>query len=206
LSKWGSPEQDSGREARLSLASFDVFCRRYLPVLVRFLISQARDSAWALEIAEDAMVAACDKWDDLLTFDRPDSWIFMIAIRRLRRLEARARERCLLSEGPGGADSQLAAVTDSWVSDHGDVIAAVRDLPRRHAEVVGLCYLAGYTVEDASVILGIGVGTARTHLRRGLEALSHYGSGPSGRQASGPSGRQASGPPAGIEAEQGLLR
>ncbi len=177
MSKQGSPEEDSGREARLSLASFDVFYRRYLPALVRFLISQARDSAWALEIAQDAMVAACDKWDDLLTFDRPDAWIFMIAIRRLRRLEARARERCWLTEGAGAttpSDLRMMAATDSWVSDHREVIAAVRALPRRHAEVVGLCYLAGYPIQDASVILGIGVGTARTHLRRGLEALRDY--------------------------------
>ncbi len=174
MSKRGSPEQDGGREARLSLASFDVFYRRYLPVVVRFLISQARDSAWALEIAQDAMVAACDKWDDLLTFDRPDSWIFMIAIRRLRRLEARARERCWLAESAGDSDLQMVAVTDSWVSDHRSVLAAVRGLPRRHAEVIGLHYLAGYSLEDASVILGISVGTARTHLRRGLEALRDY--------------------------------
>jgi RNA polymerase sigma factor (sigma-70 family) len=175
---WGSPEQDSGREARLSLASFDVFYRRYLPVLTRFLISQTRDGEWALEIAQDAMVAACDKWDDLLTFDRPDSWIFMIAIRRLRRLEARARERGRLTEGAGSGDPRPAAVADSWASDHREVIAAVRGLPRRHAEVIGLRYLAGYPIEDASAILGISAGTARTHLRRGLEALRDREPGP----------------------------
>jgi len=178
LSKRVSPEPDSGREARLSLASFEVFYRRYLPVLMRFLISQSRDSAWALEIAQDAMVAACDKWDDLLTFDRPDSWIFTIALRRLRRLEARARERCWLAEGTSDSDLRLVAVTDSWVGQHRAVVAAVRGLPRRQAEVVGLRYLAGYSLEEASAILGIGAGTARTHLRRGLEALGDYDPGP----------------------------
>ena len=176
-----SEHESGGREARLSLASFDVFYRRYLPVLVRFLISQARDSAWALEIAEDAMVAACDKWDDLLTVDRPDSWIFMIALRRLRRLEARARERCWLTEGAGATDLPMAAVTDSWVGEHQAVIAAVRALPRRHAEVIGLRYLAGCTLEDTAAILGISTGTARTHMRRGLEALRDYEPGPPAR-------------------------
>jgi RNA polymerase sigma factor (sigma-70 family) len=168
LSNWRSPEEDCGREARLSLASFDVYYRRYLPVLVRFLMSQARNSAWALEIAQDAMVAACDKWDDLLTFDRPDSWIFMIAI---RRLEASARERCWLTEDLDSSDLHMVAVTDSWVSQHRDLVAAVRGLPRRQAEVIGLHYLAGYPIEDCAAILGIGTGTARTHQRRGLTAL-----------------------------------
>ncbi len=191
--KRGSPGQDSGREARLSLASFDVFYRRYLPVLVRFLVSQAHESAWAPEIAEYAMVAACDKWDDLLTFDRPDCWIFMIALRRLRQLEARARERCWLTEaaaGSDGGDLRMVALTDSWVREHRAVIAAVRALRRRHAEVVGLHYLAGYTVDDVSAILGINAAKVRTHLRRGLAAFRD----------------RAPGPPAGIETECGLSR
>jgi predicted RNA polymerase sigma factor len=89
VSTWS---QDNGHQARLSLTSFDVFYRCHLPVLVRYLIVCAADSGWAAEIAEDAMIAACDHWDELLTADRPDCWLFLVATRRLRRLEARARE------------------------------------------------------------------------------------------------------------------
>jgi hypothetical protein len=39
------------------------------------------------------MMIALDKWDDLLTFERPDSWVFKVATRKLRRLEAQARAR-----------------------------------------------------------------------------------------------------------------
>src|ERR1700722_15414048 len=99
-----SPEQDSGHQARLSLASFELFYRRYLPVLLRYLVSQARDSSWALDITQDAMLAAWDNWDDLLTYDRPDAWLFRVATRKLRRLEARARERCWLPENLGHRD------------------------------------------------------------------------------------------------------
>ncbi len=172
MSTWRSSDQDSGHQARLTLASFDLFYRRYLAVLFRYLVSQARDSSWALDIAQDAMAAACDNWDDLLTYDRPDSWLFTVATRRLRRLEARARERCWLSEHQGDvADVRLAAATDPWASEHRDLILALRALPRRQAETIGLHLLAGYSVADTATILAIGEGTVRTALRRGLAAL-----------------------------------
>ncbi|HSZ44467.1 MAG TPA: hypothetical protein VK823_03970 [Streptosporangiaceae bacterium] len=39
------------------------------------------------------MMIALDKWDDLLTYERPDSRVFKVATRKLRRLEAQARAR-----------------------------------------------------------------------------------------------------------------
>lgn len=162
----------AGHQARLSLVSFDLFYRQHLPVLTRYLISQAGDSDWAVQIAQDAMQAACDTWDDLLTCDRPDAWLFTVATRMLRRLEARARERCQLPEGRETAgDLAVAALADSWVCEHLELIAALRGLPRRQAEVIGLHFLAGYQVAEAAGILGIGEGTAKTHFRRGLASL-----------------------------------
>jgi RNA polymerase sigma-70 factor (ECF subfamily) len=172
VSSWRSSDEDGGRQARLSLTSFDLFYRRYLPVLLRYLICQAGDSGWALDIAQDAMGAACDNWDGLLTNDRPDSWLFMVATRRLRRLEARARERCWLREDPGGRDDlHLMAATDPWVKDHCELIAAVRALPRRQAEVIGLHLLAGYSVADAATILHATEWVVRTRLHQGMDAL-----------------------------------
>jgi len=172
VSMWRSPDQDSGHQARLSLASFELFYRRYLPVLLRYLVSQARDSSWALDIAQDTMLAASDNWDDLLTYDRPDAWIFRVATRQLRRLEAQARERCWLPEDLGDRDDvQLAATTDPWVSEHQELLAAVRALPRRQAEVIGLHLLAGYPADETALILACGEGTVRTQLRRGLAEL-----------------------------------
>lgn len=170
-----SSDLDRGHQARLSLASFDLFYKQHLPVLVRYLISQAQDSRWAEDIAQDSMIAACDKWDDLLTVDRPDSWLFKVATRKLRRLEAHARERCWLPEVPSSSDDLLAAaVADTWVSDHLELIAALRSLPRRQGEVIGLHFLCAYPIADAAPILGISEGAVQTHLHRGLENLRKH--------------------------------
>jgi RNA polymerase sigma factor (sigma-70 family) len=173
------PDRDPaerGRQARLSLLSFDTFYRRYRPILVRYLISQANDTSWAEDVAQETMLDASDRWDDLLTYERPDSWLFTVATRKLRRLEARARERCCLPENLGRAEGDLrvAAATDAWVDDHLDLVAALRSLPRRQGEVIGLHFLADYTIAETALILGMSEGTAKTHLRRGLEQLRRH--------------------------------
>jgi RNA polymerase sigma factor (sigma-70 family) len=164
---------DRGHQARMCLESFDKFYKLYQPRLVRFLKSQASDTGWAEEVADDAMMAAWDKWDDLLTCERPDSWLFMVATRKLRQLEARARERCCLDEDLASSegDLRLAAATDEWVEDHIDLIAGLRSLPRRQCEVIGLYYLVGYTLPETAQILGIQESAAEKHLNRGLESL-----------------------------------
>jgi hypothetical protein len=55
-------------------------------------------------------------------------------------MEGKARVLCFLDEDLASAegDLRLAAATDLWVEDHLDLIAAMRHLPRRQAEVIGL--------------------------------------------------------------------
>lgn len=77
---------------RPETALFEEFYEQWWPRLVRCLIAQAGDSRWAEDIAQDTMLDARDKWDQLLTYDRPDQWLLKVAIRRLRRMEAKGRE------------------------------------------------------------------------------------------------------------------
>jgi RNA polymerase sigma factor (sigma-70 family) len=162
-----------GQRARLTVTSFPDFFRRWWPPLLRCVISQASDTRWAEDIAQDTMMAALGNWGQLLTFERPDAWLFKVAIRSLRRLEARAREQCLLPDDTGSAtgDLGLAAAMDDWVAAHLDIVAAIRSLPRRQGEVAALHGLAGYTFAEAGQILGIGEPTAKEHFRRARERL-----------------------------------
>jgi RNA polymerase sigma-70 factor, ECF subfamily len=169
---------DRAQMARMCMVSFDTFFRYYWPRLVRFLKSQANNSRFAEDVASQAMIAAADRWDDLLTYDRPDCWLFKVAIRRLRRLEARARRDGWLCEDPATFDDDLRieALRDEWVSDHSELISAVRSLPRRQCEVIGLHYLCDYTIADTAGMLDMAVGTAKAHLNAGLGALrQHFG-------------------------------
>jgi RNA polymerase sigma factor (sigma-70 family) len=155
------------------MTSFPDFYRQWWPPLVRCLISQASDTRWAEDVAQEAMLTARDNWERLLTFERPDAWLFKVAIRTLRRLEARAREQCLLPDDNGAATGDLvvAAAMDDWVADHLDLVAALRSLPRRQGEVAVLHGLAGYTFAEAGQILGIAEPTAKKHFQRARERL-----------------------------------
>jgi len=157
----------------MCLESFEKFFKFYWPLLVRYLKSQASNSAWAEDVAEETMIAVLDRWSALLVMERPDSYLFTIATRKLRRLEAQARENCCLGEdlASAGADLRLAAAADKWVEDHHDLIAGMRSLPRRQCEVIGLHYFGGYTLAETAQILDVQEGTVKKHLNRGLENL-----------------------------------
>jgi RNA polymerase sigma-70 factor (ECF subfamily) len=162
--------------ARMCMVSFDAFYLNYWPRLVRFLKTQAYNSRFAEDVAIQAMMAAADSWDDLLTYDRPDCWLFKVAVRMLRRLEAGARRDGWLCESPEtfAEDLRMEALRDDWVEDYVDLIAAVRSLPRRQCEVIGLHYLCDYTIAETARMLGTPVGTVKAHLHGGLEALRAY--------------------------------
>jgi RNA polymerase sigma-70 factor (ECF subfamily) len=164
------------RTARMDPVSFEEFFRRYWPSLVRFLKLQAHNSRFAEDVASEAMIAAADKWDDLLTYDRPDCWLFNAAIRMLRRLEARARRDGWLCEDPEtlAKDLRDESLRDEWVEAHVDVMAAVRLLPRRQSEVITTHYLLDRTIADTARILDMPVGTVKAHLNAGLVALRKH--------------------------------
>jgi RNA polymerase sigma factor (sigma-70 family) len=165
-----------GQEARESAQSYETFYKRYQPRLTRYLVSQASDIGVVEDVVQETMIAAYDKLEEVQTYERPDSWLFKVATRKLRRMEARARERCLLPEDLAGAedDLRLAAADDKWIDDHIDLVAAIRSLPRRQCEVISLHYLVGYTLTETAQILGIAESTVKTHAYRGLSFLQQH--------------------------------
>jgi RNA polymerase sigma-70 factor, ECF subfamily len=174
----GHDPADRAYKARMCMVSFDTFFTTYWPRLVRFLISQASNSRFAEDVASQAMIAAADRWDDLLIYERPDCWLFTVALRMLRRYEARARRDGWLCEDAETYDDDLrgAGLRDGFVEDHIDLLAAVRSLPRRQCEVISLHYLCDCTIAETARILGMPVGTVKAHLNSGLGALRrHFG-------------------------------
>lgn len=166
-------QTDGGSQVRLHVESPEEFFRYYWPRLLRFLSSQTRDSSLAEDAASDAFAAALNRWDTLLAYERPDSWLFKVGLRRLRRLEAQARERGWLAEDPLSSEAclQLAAATDEWSADHLDLLTAIRALPYSQSEVVALRYLGDFTVKETAHILALNKDAVRALLRQALENL-----------------------------------
>ena len=89
-------------------------------------------------------------------------WIALRRVRGFRWLEGRAADA---SE----ADSPVEAICRSEESDR--LVAALRSLPARQREVLHLVFYQDLSIREAAEVLGIALGSARTHYERGKARL-----------------------------------
>ena len=136
---------------------------------------------WALSrcdfdraVAEDLMQQA---YVELLSgsarFDNKSSlktFVFAVvqnlARSRFRRLSSRLRlvQRIEASEAVERAEAEPA-------DEQGDVWLAVHKLPPRQRDIIELVFCREMTVEEASAVMGVSVGTGRVHYDRAKKAL-----------------------------------
>ena len=136
---------------------------------------------WALSRCDFDRVAAEDlmqqAYVELLSgnarFDNKSSlktFVFAVvqnlARSRFRRLSSRMRLAQRLQAEP---------VTDhvgqGTMDEQGDVWRAVHRLPARQRDVIELVFCRDMTIEEASAVMGVSVGTGRVHYDRAKKAL-----------------------------------
>jgi len=138
-------------------------------VAVAFALSGSRVAAE--DIAQEAFIAAHQRWETVGRYDSPIGWVRRVAANlaartiRRRLLEAKALARTML--GHRGAVGLLP-------DDAAEVWRAVRRLPRRQAQVVVLFYLAGMPVAEIAATLGCAEGTVKAHLAKARQALARH--------------------------------
>jgi RNA polymerase sigma-70 factor (ECF subfamily) len=89
-----------------------------------------------------------------------------LARSRFRRLASRLRLARRYEHMPAEATADVAAadtMSDVWV--------AVRQLPARQRDIVELIFCRELTIEEASSVMGVTVGTGRVHYDRAKKAL-----------------------------------
>jgi RNA polymerase sigma-70 factor, ECF subfamily len=128
--------------------------------------------------AEDAVQASYLKvLDGRARFDGRASfrtWLFAV----VRRTAAEQRRRVALRRflpltvlvaTPDGRPDPAAALARSEGTAR--LVAALNDLPRRQREVLHLAFYQDLTIAEAADVMGVSLGTARTHYERGKAAL-----------------------------------
>lgn len=114
------------------------------------------------------------RWSGRSTFR---TWLFGVV--RLTALERRRREASLQrrvdrAEVEGAAQPSSSTAPDDHLLAHEQarrLRAALDELPARQREVVHLVFYQGLTVTEAADVMGVSVGSARTHYHRGKQRL-----------------------------------
>ena len=163
-------EQDSitfGRssdlEDRVSLR--DVFNGSYRKLVVQLYgVTGSFDEAE--DVVQEAFVRAAASGRRFLRVENPEAWLRTTAVNvhrsRWRKLRngQRARDRLLPPRDPEALE------------DHLEIITALRALPEQQRQVIALHYLADLPVQEIAEELGVPIGTVKSRLSRGREALA----------------------------------
>lgn len=136
---------------------------------------------WVRPAAEDVLQASYLKiLEGRARFDERSgfrTWVFGV----IRRTAQEARRRAqlgrwlplarllLLPEGRDGHPDPEAALARTEETDR--LVRALAQLPARQREVLHLVFYEDLTIAEAASLLGVALGTARTHYERGKTAL-----------------------------------
>ena len=128
------------------------------------------DRATAEDLMQQAYVellsgkARFDKRSSLKTF--VFAVIQNLARSRFRRLASRLRLAKRIETEPAAEHSEL-----QIPEARGDVWQAVYRLPQRQRDIIELVFCRDMTIEEASAVMGVSVGTGRVHYDRAKKAL-----------------------------------
>jgi RNA polymerase sigma-70 factor (ECF subfamily) len=152
------------------------------------------DSAWSWTLrqcgrrrmeAEDVLQTAYARvLDGSARFDGRSTlrtWWFAVITRVAREQQRRQRWRDAWTgrwfaapppDDAGSTGGNSPATADELERDRVRVRAALDTLPERQRQVIELVFYHEFTLQQAAEVLGVAIGTARTHYHRGKQALA----------------------------------
>ena len=130
-----------------------------------------RDPSLAEEAVQEALLEA---WRDIRALrdpDRLEAWLQRILVRTCYRT-ARGSRRRFAAEIPLDPAVDLAeADSTGHIADRDTIEHAFRHLSQDERTVLVLVYFADLTLADASVVLGIPLGTMKSRLHHAIRSL-----------------------------------
>lgn len=145
---------------------FEGFYQANFSGTVLLVYSFTADMAAAQDVVQEAFARAWQRWHTVSGYDDPLAWVRRVSLNltnsRWRRLKT---ARAYL-------DRQREEYAAEASPDHVMVVAALRRLPRNQREALVLHYLADMPVEDVARHLDAPLGTVKSWLHRGRDALA----------------------------------
>lgn len=142
---------------------FDGFYATHFDDVARAISLAAGDRELARDATQEAFARALRRWRTVRDMDRPDGWVYVVAMNQLRdhwrRLERRRPTEQI------AVDTSGAVVTRLSVRD------AIATLPPRQRQAVVLRYLADLPLADLANAMGCALGTVKATLHEALRAM-----------------------------------
>jgi len=149
-------------------ANLTAFCRAEWPRLVGSMSLYVGRRDVAEELAQEALIRVCARWDEIQKADSPSAWAhrvaFNLAKSRGRREATWARLR--VRAVPRADDHAVADATDAVA-----VRAAVASLPTAQRQAVILRYFADLSIRDVAAVMQCPENTVKTHVGRACARL-----------------------------------
>lgn len=149
--------------------SFESFYRRDYRSLAGLAYAMTGSRWLAEELAQEAMAEAHRRWAKIGTYDDPSAWVRRVMVNKKISV---GRRRVTEGKAMTRLRSQRTQDTLEMPESADHVWAAVRRLPRRQAQTIALFYWEDRPIAEIAEIMGLGVETTRTHLKRGRAALA----------------------------------
>jgi RNA polymerase sigma-70 factor, ECF subfamily len=151
--------------------AFAAIVRDALPRLYGTARLIVRDPSLAEESVQEALLEAWRDLRGLRDVDRLDAWLHRILVRTCFRSARRYRQRAVREIPLDPGFDAVSTDAAPPVADRDSLERAFHRLTRDERTVLALVYFADMTLADASVSMGIPLGTTKSRLHHALKAL-----------------------------------
>jgi RNA polymerase sigma-70 factor (ECF subfamily) len=145
-------------------SGFDEFFGNHFDAVARALTLATGSREVAADATQEAFTKAYARWRRVRHMERPDGWVYVVAMNIARR--RLARERRPVTPEPVPATDPVGGVATML-----SVREAIATLPERQREAVVLRYLADLPLADVADAMSCAVGTVKATLHQALRAL-----------------------------------
>jgi RNA polymerase sigma factor (sigma-70 family) len=149
------------------VVGFDECFRLHYPRLVALGVAMSGSAEVARELAQETMIRAHARWDELQTYERPEAWLRRVMSNLLiDHHRSRAAERA--------AFTRLQARPIAYAPGEHDVPewhTLIASLPARQRMIVTLYYAEDLPIDEIATMLDVANGTVKSALAKARDRL-----------------------------------
>jgi RNA polymerase sigma factor (sigma-70 family) len=148
-------------------SDFDEFYTTYFDRVARALVVAGADRESAWDATQEAFARALRRWRTVREMDRPDGWVYVVAMNQQRDRWRRDERRRAVPQ----SEADDAADNTGGIATRLSVRELITTLPPRQREAVVLRFLTDLPLSDVADAMGCALGTAKATLHQALQTL-----------------------------------